>query len=133
MGNFLLKILFFDMSFEDEFPATHAKMTAYRESFPPEMKAKYEEHKQKMQDEEYKNGVIEEMKTNWNDADANKDGLLNADEWVVFMQKTHACNEARFGAHDAPAAELTAELYRTANLFTPGTDGVSMADFIAIR
>ena len=64
----------------------------------------------------------------WEDADVNKDEVLDGVEFKTFRNLMAAKMKVRFGASfDLPDAEI-ADQYNVINKFTPGTEGISKAD-----
>jgi len=64
----------------------------------------------------------------WKASDANADGLLNSEEFKVFMTKTNANQMKRYGEAKMPDAADVGKWYNAYNTLTSGCDGISMAD-----
>ena len=82
-----------------------------------------------MSDEEFKNTEMAAFNETFNSSDANGDGLLNRDEYIVCTKASEA-KEAERGGWVMGDDEYTGRFYAAANMITPGTDGVSMADMM---
>ena len=63
-------------------------------------------------------------------ADANADGVLSRDEYLEFMRISEAKYKAD-GMWVLESSEHDGKFYAVANMITPGTDGVSMADVMS--
>jgi len=75
------------------------------------------------------NEMKKEFEMVWTASDANKDGLLDCDEFKVFMVKNTELQKKRFG-ESAKGTEKEDEMwYRAYNSLTAGVNGVSMKDF----
>lgn len=73
--------------------------------------------------------LMEEFRACWKASDANADGLLNSEEFKVFMAKQNDNMKKRFGESTMPDAEEVGRWYAAYNTITAGCDGVSMEDF----
>jgi hypothetical protein len=85
-------------------------------------------------DSEHKNPaafaeVMTEFAACFKASDANADGLLNSEEFKVFMAKNNDNMKKRFGESTLPAE--IGKWYSAYNTLTAGCDGISMADFKA--
>ena len=80
-------------------------------------------------DEEYRNTEIAEFTQRFNDADANKDGVLNRDEYLVCNKASEA-RELEKGNWAMNDDEYAGRFYAAANMITPATDGITMADMM---
>ena len=61
-------------------------------------------------------------------ADANKDKLLNFEEYLVFMEKEKASRKIRREPEIERTKEQLQAMFDALNKITPGADGVSKAD-----
>jgi hypothetical protein len=75
--------------------------------------------------------LMAEFATCWKASDANADGLLNSEEFKVFMTKNNESMKKRFGESTMPGAEEVARWYDAYNTLTTGVDGISQEDFKA--
>lgn len=73
--------------------------------------------------------LMEEFVTCWKASDANADGLLNSEEFKVFMTKNDECMKKRFGESTLPDAEEQSRWYDAYNTLTSGVEGISQEDF----
>lgn len=62
------------------------------------------------------------------DADANKDGKLNSQEFKVFMQKMMECNKKRFGEYPSLTDSECGEWYKAGNAIDSTYEGISVYD-----
>ena len=72
--------------------------------------------------------IMKELNECFTGADANSDGLLDLEELKAFNAAFQALGEARGNFEDRRPESITRS-YACLNQITPGTDGVSMADF----
>ena len=72
----------------------------------------------------------EGVKTCFEAADANKDSLLDKDEYVVFEKKRAEMATARYGEALTFTDDEYKEHYQYANGITPGTEGISFQDLL---
>ena len=92
---------------------------------PPEAIAKM-----RSQDEEK---VKKEYAGFWVEADANKDGALNVEEWMVFMRLLHEFSEKNYG-WAAPMDEVFLKKVHAAIVeFTPNENGVTQEAMLPFR
>ena len=78
-------------------------------------------------DEAFKATEMAEFAKTFTESDANGDGVLNRDEYIVCIKASEARAIAK-GCWAMCDDEYTGRFYAAANMITPGTDGVSMAD-----
>ena len=79
-------------------------------------------------DEEFKNQRMTEMVDMFNAADANKDGRLDADEWMVWCKAQLAKKKER-GEFEDDREDHHRSWYATTNKVDPSAEGVAIADF----
>ena len=86
-----------------------------------------------MKADEENPALFREMKAEfemvWNESDANKDGLLDLDEFKVFMVKLTDTNKKRFGEATKGPEKEDEMWFRAYNSLTSGQNGISMQDF----
>ena len=70
------------------------------------------------------------MNDNFAAADADKDGKLNADEFVAFEKKRYEYHVGKFGEGIQFTDDEYKEHYQLMNEITPGVDGVSFQDLL---
>ena len=97
------------------------------------------EHKQKGLDdhEKFKNdpnfgaSELARVTAAWNAADANADGLLDLDEFKVYMasQRAHLESTGTFGGERPGSDE---ETYNIVNESNPATQGCTMAEYMGV-
>ena len=87
----------------------------------------------KMSEATDKKEDLQEMSDIFEGADANKDGLLNREEFVDYMQKTSAREHKLYGdSAKFTDGELQFHYEDFYNKFTPGVDGVSFEDLTGV-
>ena len=80
-------------------------------------------------DEEFRNAEIAAFTERFNEHDANADGLVNRDEYIAVSKASEA-REVERGGWAMNNDDYQGRFYAAANMITPGTDGVSMADMM---
>ena len=74
--------------------------------------------------------MMQEMDVTFTASDANKDELLNLDEYKDFLQRMKANTEAK-GLRAIPVTEERLQRSYTAlNSLTPETEGISIRDYL---
>jgi len=100
------------------------------QKFSKATQAKYMEA---MKADEENPAMYREMKAEfegvWKESDADADGLLNLDEFKVFMNKYYEANKKRFGEAAKNGEKEDEMWFRAYNSLTSGVNGVSMEDF----
>ena len=88
-----------------------------------------EEELRKMnEDPAFMEQTMAEITKCFSDADANSDGLLDLEEYKVFMASWQTLGKARGNFEDERPESVT-KAYAAINQITPGAEGISMADF----
>ena len=110
--------------------AATAHWTDWNENATAEQKAAYRERRQKMHtDADFSNTIMAGITEDWNGSDADGDGKLNLEEFLVYMTKAKA-KETAAGCYVRPDPEntRTTALYNAANSISAG-EGIVMMDF----
>ena len=102
----------------------------WNENATAEQKAAYRERYQKMQtDTEFRNTTMAGLAEDWNGSDADGDGKLNLEEFLVYIEKAKA-KETAAGCYVRPDPDQvrTTAMYNVANSIGEG-EGIVMMDF----
>ena len=105
----------------------------WKENATAEQKATYKDRYQKMQgDVEFRNTTMAGLGEDWNGSDADGDGKLNLDEFLVYMGKAKA-KETAAGCYVRPDPDnaRTTTLYNIANTVSEG-EGIIMMEFFTV-
>jgi hypothetical protein len=105
----------------------------WNENATAEQKAAYRERYNKMQvDVEFRNTRMAEINADWSESDANADGKLNLEEFIVYINKAKAREtEAGCYVRADPGDARTTELYNAANSIGEG-EGIVLMDFFTV-
>ena len=100
----------------------------WRDNSTPEQKANGSAEVEKWNDPEYAASEMKMMSDTFAQSDANKDGLLNPEEFNVYMAELMRIGAAK-GNYEDDRPETPAKWYALANRINPSVDGVSLEDF----
>ena len=78
-----------------------------------------------------KQNAEEEFAQFFTRCDANKDGLLQLDEYLVYVELYRSTKTERGEPLTPMTEEEHVAVHSAINLITPGTDGISMTDILA--
>ena len=106
------------------------KFHLFKAGCTEEQKAKAEAWmEERKSDPEFGAKQMAKMQGYFTGADANNDGVLDRDEYLEFVRLGEVeAKEQGWWVLESP--EHVGKVYAVANLITPGTDGVSMADIM---
>jgi len=72
---------------------------------------------------------MDEFKSCWVACDANKDGVLNLEEFKVFANKHNENMKKRWGESTKGNEEEDTQWYFAYNMITANKNGISLSDF----
>ena len=100
----------------------------WRDNSTPEQKATGSAEIEKWKDPAYAESEMKMMSDAFTQSDANKDGLLNPQEFDAFMAELMRIGAAK-GNYEDPRPETPGKWYVLANRITPNVEGVTLQDF----
>ena len=125
-GDMVMKTLMVRCMFEPLVEAAMKRMAACQPATQAKMKQAMQAERK---DPALFNQIMDEFEATFHAADANKDGLLNRQEFKAFSAAHNENAKRRYG-ESMKAGEAEEECwYKAYCCLSPGTDGISIADF----